>query len=124
MFKDFSQKYSILKCDMDDLISKIMYLCRTLSIENLAFLWEELTDDKTNLNKYIMNKTDYLVFMLQKAKKEVKMKFIDVSIGAYFTMAKGLLWRKLNNAEAVDVWSGRIIRVKPTTKCNVPSKEN
>lgn len=51
------------------------------------------------------------------------MKFADVTIGAYFIMNKGLLWRKLNNAEAADVWSGRIIRVKPTTKCNVPSKE-
>lgn len=51
------------------------------------------------------------------------MTFSAVPVGEYFTMPKGLLWRKLNNAEAVNVWSGRIIRVKPTTKCNVLSKE-
>ena len=51
------------------------------------------------------------------------MTFSAVPVGEYFTMSKGLLWRKLNNAEAADVWSGRIIRVKPTTKCNVLSKE-
>lgn len=51
------------------------------------------------------------------------MKFLDVTIDTYFTMSKGLLWRKINNEEAVDIWSGRIIRVKPETKCNISNKE-
>ena len=51
------------------------------------------------------------------------MKFAEIPIGTYFTMPKGLLWRKTSDNEAVDVWSNRIIKVKPTTKCNVLSKE-
>ena len=52
------------------------------------------------------------------------MKFVDVTIGAYFTMNKGLLWRKVSDTEAVDVWSGRVISIKPSIICHVQSKED
>ena len=51
------------------------------------------------------------------------MKFSKVPIGAYFTMNKGLLWRKVSDTEAVDVWSGRIVKIIAEVLCNVLSKE-
>ena len=51
------------------------------------------------------------------------MNFSGVPIGAYFTMSKGLLWCKVNKTEARDVWSNRIISVKPNVHCNVSAEE-
>lgn len=47
------------------------------------------------------------------------MKFSEVPVGVCFTMSKGLLWRKLSETEAVDVWSGRLITVKPNIRCDL-----
>lgn len=51
-------------------------------------------------------------------------KFSKIPIGVYFTMKKGLLFRKVSITEAVDVWSGRKIVIKPETECNVEKKHN
>lgn len=47
------------------------------------------------------------------------MPFSKIPIGAYFTMKRGLLWRKVSSTEAVDVWSGRIIQVKSDVPCRI-----
>lgn len=51
------------------------------------------------------------------------MKFSKVPIGTYFTMNKGLLWRKVSNTEAVDVWSGRKVKIIAEVMCNTLAKE-
>lgn len=45
--------------------------------------------------------------------------FSKIPIGVYFSMKKGLLFRKVSITEAVDVWSGRRLMIKPETECNV-----
>ena len=47
------------------------------------------------------------------------MPFSEIPIGAYFTMKLGLLWRKTTPAQAVDVWSHRIVQIKPDVICHI-----
>lgn len=51
------------------------------------------------------------------------MKFSEVSIGTYFSMNKGLLWRKVSDTEAIDVWSGRRVKIIADVICNTLTKE-
>lgn len=53
----------------------------------------------------------------------IKVAFSDVEIGSYFTLRKGLLWRKISQTEAKDVWSGRIVTVSPEVVCSIRIKE-
>lgn len=45
------------------------------------------------------------------------MKFIDIPIGENFTMKWGLLWRKVGETKAVDVWSNRLVQISPEVNC-------
>lgn len=47
------------------------------------------------------------------------MPFSEIPIGAYFTMKRGLLWRKTTSTQAVDVWSNRIVQIKPNVICQI-----
>lgn len=49
----------------------------------------------------------------------IKTTFSEVDIGSYFTMRRGLLWRKVSPTEAIDVWSHRIIQVKSDVLCRI-----
>lgn len=51
------------------------------------------------------------------------MKFSEVPIGTYFSMNRGLLWRKVSDTEAIDVWSGRRVKIIADVKCNISTKE-
>lgn len=51
--------------------------------------------------------------------KEVLMPFSKIPIGAYFTMKRGLLWRKTTSTQAIDVWSQRIVPIKPDVICHI-----
>lgn len=46
-------------------------------------------------------------------------KFRDIPIGSYFTMKFGLLWRKVSDMHAADVWSGRVIYVDSEVACRI-----
>lgn len=47
------------------------------------------------------------------------MLFSEIPIGAYFTMKRGLLWRKTTSTQAIDVWSHRVVQVKPDVICHI-----
>lgn len=47
------------------------------------------------------------------------MPFSKIPIGSYFTMCRGLLWRKVSSTEAIDVWSHRIIQIKSDVLCRI-----
>lgn len=51
------------------------------------------------------------------------MNFSEVPIGTYFSMNRGLLWRKVSDTEAIDVWSGRRVKINADVKCNISTKE-
>lgn len=51
--------------------------------------------------------------------KEVLMPFSKIPIGACFAMKRGLLWRKTAPTEAIDVWSHRIVQIKPDVICHI-----
>ena len=45
--------------------------------------------------------------------------FSNLANGDYFTMKKGLLFRKVGTSDAVDVWSGRKIIIDSEYKVRV-----
>ena len=47
------------------------------------------------------------------------MPFSKIPIDVYFTMNRGLFWRKITSTQAVDVWSHRIIQIKPDVICHI-----
>ena len=47
------------------------------------------------------------------------MPFSKIPIGAYFTMKRGLLWRKTAPTLAVDVWSNRVVQINPDVICHI-----
>ena len=49
--------------------------------------------------------------------------FKDIQIGSYFSMRFGLLWCKISNTEAKDVWSGRIVTIDSETICHIEKKD-
>ena len=49
----------------------------------------------------------------------IKTTFSEVSVGSYFTLRKGLLWCKVSQTKAKDVWSGRIVTISPEVVCSV-----
>lgn len=50
------------------------------------------------------------------------MMFKDIQIGSYFTMRFGLLWCKISDTKAKDVWSGRIMTIDSEKICHVEKK--
>ena len=49
----------------------------------------------------------------------IKTTFSEVSISSYFTMRRGLLWRKITSTQAVDVWSNRVVQINPDVICHI-----
>ena len=52
------------------------------------------------------------------------MRFEEIAIGTYFTTSKGLLWRKVSETEAIDIWSGRRVKIIADVVCNIQAKED